>query len=231
MKRAVLLALSFMLTLSVGCIPHRPDPTPPVPGDINGGGAQPAPPASATPEVNYNADATIATMVVKNYGTVVMELYPDIAPQSVYNFVSLARAGYYDGLIFHRVIEGFMIQGGDPEGTGGGGPGYCIKGEFAINGVDNPISHKRGVLSMARAGDPYYDSAGSQFFIVHKDSTFLDRSYAAFGRVISGMEVVDAIASTSTNRNDRPLTDVVIESITISGPKYPEPEKLKELGR
>jgi len=225
MKRVLLFALSFMLTLSVGCIPRAPK-APVLPGD-NSTGADPNPPTDAEPEINYNENATIATMVIKEYGTIIMELYPDVAPQSVCNFVTLARAGFYDGLIFHRVISGFMIQGGDPDGNGGGGPGYMIKGEFAINGVDNPISHERGVVSMARRGDPYYNSAGSQFFIVHQDSTFLDGSYAAFGRVISGMDVVDAIAAVNTNRNDKPLTDVVIESITIDGPEYPAPEKFK----
>ena len=130
------------------------------------------------------------------------ELYPEIAPQSVGNFVALANSGFYDGLIFHRVIPGFMIQGGDPKGTGMGGPGWTIKGEFKSNGVNNPLSHTRGALSMARASDP--DSAGSQFFIVHEDSLFLDGEYAVFGRVVDGMDVVDEIAETSTDYRDRP---------------------------
>ena len=141
------------------------------------------------------------------------ELYPEVAPQSVGNFTALANSGFYDGLIFHRVIPGFMIQGGDPKGIGIGGPGYCIKGEFAANGVNNPISHKRGVISMARAMDP--NSAGSQFFIMHKDGDFLDGQYAAFGQVIKGIEVVDAIASVRTSPNDRPLEAVVIKDIRI----------------
>ena len=141
------------------------------------------------------------------------ELYPEVAPQSVGNFTALANSGFYDGLTFHRVIPGFMIQGGDPKGIGIGGPGYCIKGEFAANGVNNPISHKRGVISMARAMDP--NSAGSQFFIMHKDGDFLDGQYAAFGQVTKGIEVVDAIASVRTSPNDRPLEAVVIKDIRI----------------
>ncbi|MDO4543197.1 MAG: peptidylprolyl isomerase [Clostridia bacterium] len=159
-------------------------------------------------------------------GVITLELYPDQAPESVKNFISLANSGYYDGLIFHRVISGFMIQGGCPDGTGYSGPGYTIKGEFMDNGVDNSISHVRGVLSMARSAS--YDSAGSQFFICHADSTFLDKQYAAFGVVTSGIEVVDAIAAVETDSNDKPLTDQVIESIRVEtfGIEYGEPEKL-----
>lgn len=160
------------------------------------------------------------------YGVMELELYPKIAPQSVYNFCSLARQGFYNGLIFHRVIDGFMIQGGDPTGTGMGGPGYAIKGEFAQNGVENPLSHERGVLSMARSALP--DSAGSQFFIVHQDSQFLDGQYAAFGKVISGLDTLDRIARIKTEAEDRPYKDVVIQSVTIDGPVLPEPEKLPE---
>ncbi|MBR3461013.1 MAG: peptidylprolyl isomerase [Clostridia bacterium] len=177
-------------------------------------------------EENMNQEKILATIEIESFGTIELELYPDIAPQSVRNFCSLARQGFYDGLIFHRVIEGFMIQGGDPDGLGFGGPGYCIKGEFALNGVDNSLKHTRGVISMARA--PQYDSAGSQFFIMQKDAPHLDGSYAAFGKVTSGIEVVDAVANVQTDRNDKPLTDVVIKSITISGPELPEPEKLPE---
>ena len=156
------------------------------------------------------------------------ELYPDVAPQSVYNFIALANSGYYNGLIFHRVIPGFMIQGGCPEGTGMGGPGYCIKGEFFYNGFKNELRHKRGVLSMARSQSP--NSAGSQFFIMHADAKHLDGQYAAFGKVTAGMDVVDAIAKTKTGRNDRPLEDQKIASITVDthGETYPEPNKLPD---
>ena len=156
------------------------------------------------------------------------ELYPEIAPQSVYNFIDLANHNFYDGLIFHRVIPGFMIQGGCPDGTGMGGPGYCIKGEFFYNGVKNELKHKRGVLSMARAQSP--NSAGSQFFVMHADARHLDGQYAAFGKVTVGLEVVDAIAGVKTNANDRPLEDQVIASITVDthGETYPEPNKLKD---
>ena len=168
-----------------------------------------------------------ATIEVEGMGKIELELYPDIAPQSVYNFCYLARQGFYDGTIFHRVIAGFMIQGGDPTGTGSGGPGYCIKGEFNINGFKNDLKHTRGVISMARRSKPF-DSAGCQFFIMHQDYPSLDGSYAAFGKVLSGMEVVDKIATTATGTNNRPLKDVVIKSITINGPELPEPEKLPE---
>ena len=174
-------------------------------------------------EISIEGDI-VATITMENGGTIELELYPDIAPQSVYNFAYLAREGFYDGLIFHRVIEGFMIQGGDPDGIGSGGPGYSIKGEFKINGIDNPLKHERGVLSMARSQMP--DSAGSQFFIVHQDSLFLDGQYAAFGRVISGMEVVDEIAQTPTRGADRPVEDMVIKTITVAGPDLPEPKRL-----
>ena len=156
------------------------------------------------------------------------ELYPEIAPQSVYNFIDLANHNFYDGLIFHRVIPGFMIQGGCPDGTGMGGPGYCIKGEFFYNGVKNELKHKRGILSMARAQSP--NSAGSQFFVMHADARHLDGQYAAFGKVTAGLEVVDAIAGVKTNANDRPLEDQVIASITVDthGETYPEPKKLQD---
>ena len=156
------------------------------------------------------------------------ELYPEIAPQSVYNFIDLCNHNFYDGLIFHRVIPGFMIQGGCPEGTGMGGPGYCIKGEFFFNGVKNDLKHKRGVLSMARSQSP--NSAGSQFFLMHQNSPHLDGQYAAFGKVTSGLEVIDAIASVKTNYQDRPVEDQKIASITVDthGETYPEPKKLND---
>ena len=154
-----------------------------------------------------------AKLIIKNYGEIVVELDRNAAPITVDNFVSLVNKGFYNGLTFHRVISGFMIQGGCPKGNGTGGPGYEIKGEFAENGVNNLIEHKRGVISMARAMDP--DSAGSQFFIMHKDGDFLNGKYAAFGRTISGIEVVDKIAAVKTNYADKPLTPVIIEKITI----------------
>ena len=168
----------------------------------------------------------IVKIEMENGGVITAELYPEYAPETVNNFVSLASKGFYDGLIFHRVISGFMIQGGDPMGIGIGGPGYSIKGEFRMNGVKNPVSHKRGVLSMARSSAP--DSAGSQFFICHADSTFLDGQYAAFGAVTDGMDVVDAIAAVKTNANDKPLTEQKMKSVTVDtlGETYPEPNKL-----
>ena len=168
----------------------------------------------------------IVNIKMQDGGEIKCELYPDIAPISVENFVKLASKGFYNGLTFHRVIPGFMIQGGCPKGDGTGGPGYTIKGEFSRNGVKNDLRHTRGVLSMARAADP--DSAGSQFFIMHEDAPHLDGSYAAFGKVISGMDVVDRIASVQTNFQDAPLTPVVIQSMTVEtfGVDYPEPEKM-----
>lgn len=167
----------------------------------------------------------IVTMVVGNDEIIKIELYPEIAPNTVKSFISLVNADFYNGLIFHRVIKGFMIQGGCPEGSGTGGPGYQIKGEFAQNGVDNTLAHTRGVLSMARSGHP--DSAGSQFFLMHQDSPHLDGQYAAFGKVIEGMEVVDAIADSQTDMRDRPAQDIVMKKVTVEtfGVAYEEPEK------
>lgn len=167
----------------------------------------------------------VVTITMKDGGVIKLELYPDIAPISVNNFISLIHKKFYDGLIFHRVIRGFMIQGGCPEGTGMGDPGYSIKGEFAQNGVENNLKHTAGVLSMARSMDP--DSAGSQFFIMHKNAPHLDGSYAAFGKVIEGMDVVNRIAETPTYE-DRPYENQVMETVTVEtfGVEYPEPEKL-----
>lgn len=150
---------------------------------------------------------------VNNYGTITVELYPDDAPISVNNFMHLVNKGFYNGLIFHRVIKDFMIQGGCPDGTGMGGPGYSIKGEFKANGVENNIKHERGVLSMARAANP--NSAGSQFFIMHKNSPHLDGQYAAFGKVIDGMDIVDKIASVQTNYMDKPLEPQIINKMVL----------------
>ena len=170
----------------------------------------------------------IATITMENGGKIICERYPEKAPQSVRTCISLANKGFDNCLIFHRVISGFMIQGGCPDGTGMGGPGYCIKGEFKLNGVKNNLSHKRGVLSMARAQSP--NSAGSQFFIMHADGEFLDGQYAAFGKVLEGMDVVDQIAAVKTNAQDRPLDEQKIASITVDtqGEEYPEPDKLRD---
>ena len=154
-----------------------------------------------------------AIIEVKEFGVIEVELDPTVAPLTVENFVKLAKKGFYNGLTFHRVIKGFMIQGGCPKGNGTGGPGYTIKGEFTANGVNNPLKHTRGVISMARAMDP--NSAGSQFFIMHQDAPHLDGQYAAFGKVVKGIEVVDAIASVKTNYYDMPLNKVVIKDIKI----------------
>ena len=159
------------------------------------------------------AQNPIVTFEMEDGGVMKAELFPEIAPNTVHNFISLAQSGFYNGLIFHRVIRGFMIQGGDPEGTGMGGPDYSIKGEFSQNGFQNPIKHSAGVLSMARSMMP--DSAGSQFFIMHKDSPHLDGAYAAFGKITEGMEVVNRIAETATDENDRPLDDQKLKCVTI----------------
>lgn len=172
------------------------------------------------------AQNPIVTITMESGKVIKAELYPEIAPVSVNNFISLIQKKFYDGLIFHRVIKGFMIQGGCPNGNGMGGPGYSIKGEFAQNGVKNDLKHTEGVLSMARAMHP--DSAGSQFFIMHKTSPHLDGAYAAFGKVIEGIEVVNEIAEVRTDYSDRPLEDQRIQSMTVDtfGVEYPEPEKM-----
>ena len=168
----------------------------------------------------------IVTFEMADGKTFRAELYPDVAPNTVNNFISLVRKGFYDGIIFHRVIAGFMIQGGDPDGIGTGGPGYHIKGEFSANGVKNALHHTRGVLSMARAGHP--DSAGSQFFVMHADADYLDGQYAAFGKVTEGMETVDAIAKTPTDFRDRPKTEQRMKKVTVEtfGVEYPEPVRV-----
>ena len=169
----------------------------------------------------------VVTITMEDGGVITAELYPDKAPNTVRNFISLVKKGFYDGLTFHRIIPGFMIQGGDPEGNGMGGPGYSIRGEFSGNGFDkNDISHTPGVLSMARAMDP--DSAGSQFLIMHAAADYLDGQYAAFGKVTDGMDIVNRIALTETDWNDKPKTPVVIRTMTVDtrGTDYPEPEKI-----
>lgn len=168
----------------------------------------------------------VVTIEMENGNKIAIELYPEKAPNTVNNFISLVKSGFYDGLIFHRVISGFMIQGGDPAGVGTGGPGYCIKGEFALNGFKtNDIKHERGVISMARAMSP--NSAGSQFFIMHKNSSHLDGQYAAFGKVIGGIETVDEIANVITDWNDKPKTPQIMKKVTVEtfGTDYPEPVK------
>ena len=167
----------------------------------------------------------IVTIEMENGDVIKAELYPEVAPNTVNNFISLINKGFYDGVIFHRVIPGFMIQGGDPQGTGPGGPGYSIRGEFTSNRFLNELKHTRGVLSMARTMDP--NSAGSQFFIMHEDAPHLDGQYAAFGKVIEGMEAVDKIAATRTNYNDKPRINQTMKKVTVEtfGVDYPEPVK------
>lgn len=213
MKKWIVLLMAALMLLSLAC--------------AKGTEASASGKTTETKEdTNVDKSHPIATVTMKDGGVIQLELYPETAPESVKNFISLANSGFYDGLIFHRVIAGFMIQGGDPDGRGTGGPGYSIKGEFNANGVKNDISHVRGVLSMARA--QAYDSAGSQFFIMHQDGTYLDGQYAAFGRVISGMDVVDAIAKVTTDSRDKPYKDQIMETVRVEtwGVEYGEPEKL-----
>jgi len=216
-KAFLLILLAAILVFS-GCALFEPiQPEEPAAAELE----EPVVPAPLLEE----GETITATIEVEKHGIIILELYPNIAPESVCNFVYLARQGFYDGLTFHRIIEGFMIQGGDPEGTGFGGPGYTIKGEFAVNGIVNDLKHEPGVISMARGNE--YDSAGSQFFIVHETSPHLDGQYAAFGKVIEGMEVVDSIAKVNVQKDGQtPRLPVVINSITIDGPELPEPEKL-----
>ena len=171
------------------------------------------------------AQNPIVTITMENGDVIKAELYPEIAPNTVNNFISLINKNFYNGLIFHRVISGFMLQGGDPTGTGMGGPGYDIKGEFSSNGFKNDLKHTAGVLSMARSMMP--DSAGSQFFIMHKNAPHLDGDYAAFGKVTEGMDVVNKLADVDTDYNDRPVQDQVMKTVTVEtfGVDYPEPEK------
>jgi peptidyl-prolyl cis-trans isomerase B (cyclophilin B) len=174
----------------------------------------------------YNNMNPIVTIEMQSGDVMKLELYPEIAPITVNNFISLINKGFYNGLIFHRVIRGFMIQGGDPDGNGTGGPGYSIKGEFTYNNYENKLKHDAGVISMARSQRP--DSAGSQFFIMHKDSQHLDGSYAAFGKITEGMDVVNKIAESKTDYSDIPLKPQIMKNVTVEtfGTEYPEPEKL-----
>lgn len=206
MKKWLLGSLLAVAVLAVGCSAQKEAVTTEKPNEAS-------------------ADKPTVTMTIKGMGDIVIALEPEVAPNTVKNFLSLANEGFYDGLTFHRVISGFMIQGGDPAGDGTGDPGYSIKGEFSNNNVKNDISHLRGVISMARSQDP--NSAGSQFFIVHQDSNYLDGDYAAFGQVVSGMEVVDKIAEVQTDAFDKPLEDVVIEKVVVDakGFDYSQVEK------
>ena len=181
--------------------------------------------SSDTSSSEANESSPIATITVEGYGVIVAELYPEIAPNTVNNFIDLSNKGFYNNLKFHRVIKDFMIQGGDPKGDGTGGPGYSIEGEFTSNGFANSLKHTKGVLSMARAQDP--NSAGSQFFIMTKEAAHLDGEYAAFGKVISGLDVLERIENVKTGSNDKPKEDVVIKSITVDtkGITYKEPNK------
>lgn len=203
--------------------------------------SEPTEPTEATEPTESNntedeimvKQAPIATIEMENGGVIKIELDYSAAPNTVKNFIALSNSGFYDGVIFHRVIAGFMIQGGDPDGTGTGGPGYRIKGEFSNNNVKNDIKHERGVISMARQGNPYfpasaYNTAGSQFFIMHADAPSLNKDYAAFGHVIEGMDVVDAVAATETDRSDRPVESQTIRSIRVEtfGVDFGEPEKI-----
>ena len=212
MLKKLLPLLLVCVLLLAGCAQSAPKSEPQA--------ADPAEPPAAeetaaeeTAEEKTEGGNPIVTIQMKDLGTITVELYPDVAPNTVANFVTLAQSGFYDGLTFHRVIPGFMIQGGDPLGNGTGGPGYSIKGEFSQNGVKNDLKHTRGVISMARSMDP--NSAGSQFFIMHADAPHLDGGYAAFGMVTDGLDVVDAIASVKTGANDKPVEDVVIEKMTV----------------
>ncbi|UPK45127.1 MULTISPECIES: peptidylprolyl isomerase [Paenibacillus] len=205
---AVSLILAMLLIVISGC------------GRPSSGATEtvPTPPEGPNP---------VATIEMQDGQKIVIELYPEIAPNTVYNFISLANKGFYDGLIFHRVIPGFMIQGGDPNGNGTGGPGYAIKGEFTSNGHKNHLNHTRGVISMARESDNL-DSAGSQFFIMLADADYLDNQYATFGKVSEGMDVVDGIAAQQIGAKDKPVTDQVMKKVTVDthGLEYPEPVKM-----
>ncbi|MFS0870732.1 peptidylprolyl isomerase [Paenibacillus xylanilyticus] len=207
---AASLIMALLLIVISGC------------GRPSSGAAEPVP---APPE----GPNPVATIEMQDGQKIVIELYPEIAPNTVYNFISLANQGFYDGLIFHRVIPGFMIQGGDPNGNGSGGPGYAIKGEFTSNGHKNHLNHTRGVISMARQSDNL-DSAGSQFFIMLAEADYLDNAYATFGKVTEGMDVVDGIAAQEIGQEDKPVTDQVMKKVTVDthGLEYPEPVKMPE---
>ena len=245
LRKMALCMFMCLLCFTAGCgpeeaqpasdsTPREPMPSEPSPTEQETEKPPPAKPSPTDAPQDFNEDAipeTIqATITMEDGGVIVLELYPNLAPQSVRNFVYLARQGYYDGLKFHRIIKGFMIQGGCPDGNGMGNPGYSILGEFKSNNIDNDLSHTRGVVSMARRGDNP-NSAGSQFFIVHGDSTFLDGDYAAFGKVTDGMDVVDKLAGTpvtDSNGTVSPPDMPVIKTITIDSEiRLHEPDKIR----
>lgn len=222
--------------VSLGGGSQSPDETP----DDSASSEDVAPPEDTeTPDMvglpDPDADHPIVTITMENGGVMTLELYPEVAPNTVNNFIHLIQDGFYDGVIFHRVIPTFMIQGGDPQGTGMGGPGYMIKAEFTASGHENNLKHERGVLSMARQGNQFnpaaaYDTGGSQFFIMHQESLFLDGEYTGFGKLIDGFDVLDEIATTQTAAQDRPVEEQRIQSITVDtlGVDYPEPERIEE---
>ena len=210
-KKWIVLLLAALMLLSLACAKGKTDT------DANT--------TKTEEDTTVDKSHPIATITMKDGGVIQLELYPEVAPESVKNFISLANSGFYDGLIFHRVILGFMIQGGDPLGKGTGGPGYSIKGEFARNGVKNNLKHTRGVLSMARSMMP--NSAGSQFFIMVEDAPHLDGQYAAFGKLVTGFDVADEIVNANRDRNDKPYNDQRMKTVTVEtfGVDYPEPEQ------
>ena len=239
MKRFLSILLVMLMTLSIACVSTATAntyTTGETAAQAEDGQPEEQPTAEPQNETTNPQEVTtmqnpIATITMQDGGVMKLELYPDVAPNTVKNFIALANSGFYDGLTFHRIYAVFMIQGGDPNGNGSGDPGYSIKGEFSSNGVDNKLSHKRGVISMARANDP--NSAGCQFFIMHADGDFLDGQYAAFGMLTEGFDTLDSIAATPTDYNyfgekSVPKTDVVIKSIRVEtfGVDYGEPEKI-----
>ena len=217
-KSLLLIGILSLSLMSVGCSKGVNEEAQPLEGD-----------KVQQVQISTFKENPIVTMSIKDYGTVEIELYPEKAPNTVNNFVSLVNEGFYDGLTFHRIIEGFMIQGGDPEGIGSGGPGYSIAGEFAKNGYsENDLIHTKGVISMARAQNP--DSAGSQFFIMSADSPHLDGQYAAFGKVISGIEIIEALEKVETGSMDKPVEPVIIEKATVDthGEQIPDVIKIEQ---
>ena len=230
---AAIIALIMIVSVISGCGSEKTDTTVTnAPGHVSSDSEDNN--SNETDKIKESEDTAlsdsnpIVTIEMEDGGIITIELYPDVAPNTVNNFISLINKGYYDGVIFHRVIPGFMIQGGDPDGNGMGGPGYAIKGEFSANGFKNTLAHTRGVISMARTKIP--DSAGSQFFIMVNTASYLDGQYAAFGKVLSGMEVVDKIVSAKTNAADKPLTDQRMKKVTVDtrGVDYDEPVTLPE---
>ncbi|MFC4303214.1 peptidylprolyl isomerase [Cohnella boryungensis] len=222
-----LIAVIALLLIVTGCGSKERSNSPSDTAPSSNGGAASTQEASPMSNVDTSGDNPIVTIEMENGGKITIELYPKVAPNSVNNFISLVKKGFYDGTIFHRVIPGFMVQGGDPDGTGMGGPGYSIAGEFTQNGFENNLKHTTGVLSMARAQNP--NSAGSQFFIMVADSPHLDGAYAAFGKVTEGMDVVNEIVSQKRDRSDRPETPQVMKKVTVDtrGAEAPEPEIIK----